>query len=71
MTGKNVFATAFMDYFNNELTIEFCLAVDAFDAMKQRLEQEGYTVDNSIIEIQEIKQFAFDCDSMIDAAEVV
>lgn len=71
MNKQFLFATAFMTYNENELTITFVTASSVFEAMKQRLEEEGYQVPTHLTDPDELREFAFDCDTNVDAAEVV
>lgn len=67
----NQYATAYMNYFDNELSIDFRKANSQFDAMVRRLENEGYQVPKHIKECDELREFAFDCDCQVEAEEVV
>lgn len=67
----NQYATAFMTYNENELTIDFRKAASQFDAMVSRLEDEGYQVPKHITDCDVLREFAFDCDCLVEAEEVV
>lgn len=67
----NQYAVAFMDYFNNTLSIDFRNAESQFYAMVSRLTAEGYEVPGHINDCEELRQFAFDCDCLVEAEEVV
>lgn len=67
----NQYATAFMTYDQNVLTIEFFDAHSQFDAMVRRLENEGYQVPKHINDCDVLREFAFDCDCQVEAEEVV
>lgn len=69
---KTKYATAYMSYNDNDLTIEFVDAVSREDAMLQRLALEGVTFPDHFTreDADLIQEFAYDCDLNIDAQAV-
>lgn len=75
------FVVAYINFFNNELKMEVVIADSKLQAMQKRLfeaagsltEEETRDFENyvnSATTEEEVKQKAFDCDSMVDAIEV-
>jgi hypothetical protein len=63
------FAISYINFFDNELKINFVEATDKRDALAQALNALTGIEDESS-SIEELKSIAFDCDGMIEAKEV-
>lgn len=68
-----LYAVSYINWFNYELETQFKYADNEAHAMIQMLEDKGYEDDDLSVEfstVEEVKQFAFDCDSMVHAVQV-
>ena len=61
---------AFISYMDNEMHMGHLYANNECEALIKALSLNGFTYDEGPMEVNEIKQFAFDCDSMIGVYRV-
>lgn len=65
------YCVAYINFYDNIMTQEIVKAKTELDALRTSLEINGYdSSDEKFSSIEEVKQFAFDCDSMVSAIEI-
>ena len=65
------FAVSYINWFDHELDTQFIQAENEIEAACQRLLGAGYELDQeAFLTLEDVKHFAFDCDSMVHAVEL-
>lgn len=64
------FVVAYISFFDNNLKQQIVTGTDELSVMQYVMMQNGVDLTDTPKEIEALKQFAFDCDSMISAIEV-
>lgn len=68
-----LYAVSYINWFDHELETHFKYADNKVHAMIQLLEDKGWKdadLSAQFSTVEEVKQFAFDCDGMVHAEEV-
>lgn len=64
------FVVAYISFHDNELVQYIYLAEDEYSALKNFMIINGMEPYDDLETVESLKQFAFDCDSMVSAIEV-
>ena len=62
---------SYINWFDHDLVSKIIESDETMiQVAKNELNANGYEVDSEILTLQDLKRFAFDCDSMIEIIEV-